>query len=84
MQTYCLSGKIRFINAKSKPKEHQTICFHPFSCAKTQTTISDQIMKNLNSLDSLQKAMDSIVWINTDRQMTNTESFDDDSLVAIG
>ena len=41
-------------------------------------------MKNLNSLDSLHKAMDSIVWINTDRQMTNTESFDDDSLVAIG
>jgi len=51
--------------------EHQTICFHPFSCAKTQTTISDQIMKNLCSLDSLHEAMDSILWIDTDKCMTN-------------
>ncbi|MGB2092390.1 MAG: hypothetical protein ACPH2J_10930, partial [Akkermansiaceae bacterium] len=63
---------------------YNTIYFLPFNCKKQSICISDQTMKNLNSLDSLQKAMDSIVWINTDRQMTNTESFDDDSLVAIG
>ena len=51
--------------------EHHTICFHPFSCAKTQTTISDHIMKNLCSLDSLHEAMDSILWIDTDKCMTN-------------
>tara|TARA_R100001510_G_scaffold29514_1_gene26168 strand:- start:4265 stop:4678 length:414 start_codon:yes stop_codon:yes gene_type:complete len=40
--------------------EHQTICFYPFSCAKTQTTISDQTMKNLCSLDSFETAMGEI------------------------
>lgn len=63
---------------------YNTIYFLPFNCKKQSICISDQTMKNLNSLDSLQKAMDSIVWINTDRQMTNVASFDDDSLVAIG
>ena len=37
--------------------EHQTICFHPFTCSRMQTTISDQIMKNLCSLDSFETAM---------------------------
>ena len=41
-------------------------------------------MKNLNSLDSLQRAMNSISWINTDRHMTNVDLFDDDSLDVIG
>jgi len=37
--------------------EHQTICFHPFTCSRMQTTISDKIMKNLCSLDSFETAM---------------------------
>jgi len=64
---------------------YNTIYFLPFNnCKKQSICISDEIMKNLNSLDSLQGAMDSIAWINTDRHMTNVDLFDDDSLVAIG
>jgi len=37
--------------------KHQTICFHTFTCSRMQTTISDETMKNTNSLDSLDLAM---------------------------
>jgi len=64
---------------------YNTIYFLPFNnCKKQSICISDEIMKNLNSLDSLQGAMDNIAWINTDRHMTNVDLFDENSLVAIG
>lgn len=50
---------------------YNTIYFLPFNCQKGSITISDQIMKNLCSLDSLHEAMESILWIDTDKCMTN-------------
>ena len=42
--------------------EYQTICFKAFSdCQTTQITIKDEIMKSINSVESLKEAMASIL-----------------------
>jgi hypothetical protein len=42
--------------------EYQTVCFKAFSdCKTTQITIKDEIMKSINSVESLKEAMASIL-----------------------
>jgi len=52
--------------------KYQTICFRAFSdCQTTQITIKDEIMKSINSIESLKEAMESIVLATDSRQGKN-------------
>ena len=52
--------------------KYQTICFRAFSdCQTTQITIKDEIMKSINSIESLKEAMESIVLATDGRQGKN-------------
>ena len=52
--------------------EYQTVCFRAFSdCQTTQITIKDEIMKSINSIESLKEAMESIVLATDSRQGKN-------------
>jgi adenine-specific DNA methylase len=52
--------------------EYQTVCFRAFSdCQTTQITIKDEIMKSINSIESLKEAMESIILATDGRQGKN-------------
>ena len=52
--------------------KYQTVCFKAFSdCQTTQITIKDEIMKSINSIESLKEAMESIVLATDGRQGKN-------------
>ena len=52
--------------------EYQTVCFKAFSdCKTTQITIKDEIMKSINSVESLKEAMESIILATDGRQAKN-------------
>jgi len=52
--------------------EYQTVCFKAFSdCKTTQITIKDEIMKSINSIESLKEAMESIILATDGRQGKN-------------
>jgi len=52
--------------------EYQTVCFKAFSdCKTTQITIKDEIMKSINSVESLKEAMESIILATDGRQGKN-------------
>jgi adenine-specific DNA methylase len=52
--------------------EYQTVCFKAFSdCKTTQITIKDEIMKSINSVESLKEAMESIILATNGRQDKN-------------
>ena len=52
--------------------EYQTVCFRAFSdCQTTQITIKDEIMKSINSVESLKEAMESIILATNGRQDKN-------------
>jgi adenine-specific DNA methylase len=52
--------------------KYQTVCFRAFSdCQTTQITIKDEIMKSINSIESLKEAMESIVLATDSRQGKN-------------
>ena len=40
--------------------KYNTIYFHPFDCDKSQITISDENMKNVNAIDSFWDAVDGL------------------------
>ena len=52
--------------------KYQTVCFRAFSdCQTTQITIKDEIMKSINSIESLKEAMESIILATDGRQGKN-------------